>query len=177
MPKLFLRLLLCAAASAAVYWLAGMLKDLGAMRLPFTLVTTGMLWAKVLAPYVVEIVPAIRRQAMKDTWEPWLGRYYAFDNRQIRLDLIDGIIWVPVRDVAAMVLPQPAPRELRILGADYGPIPGQTKLQGYTAAGLLRLLATRSSARMAPHELIRFKNWLEREAFPNLRRLPGSATP
>jgi hypothetical protein len=177
MVQLILRVLLCAAASAAVYWGAGMIKGLAGMRLPFTLVTTGVLWAKMLAPYVVEIIPAIRRKAMKDAWEPWLGRYYAFDNRQIRLYLIEDVIWVPVRDVAGMVLPQPEARELRILGADYGPIPGQKKLQGYTEAGLLRLLATRSSARMAPHELIRFRNWLEREAFPNIRRLPGSATP
>jgi hypothetical protein len=159
-----------------VYWLTGMLPDLGAMRFPFTLVTTGPLWAWSLAPWAVEIFPAIRRRAMHDAWEPWNGRYYAFDNRQIRLFLIEDVIWVPVKDVALFVKPQPEARELRLLGADYGTIPGQ-KQPGYTEAGLLRLLSTRSSRRMAAHELIRFKHWLQSEAFPNIRRLPGSASP
>jgi hypothetical protein len=174
---LAIRLLLCAAASALVYWGTGFIKELDGMRLPFTIATSGLLWVKTLAPYVVELLPAIRRQAISDVWEPWNGRYYAFDNRQIRLYLIEGIIWVPARDVLTLVLPQPAARELRILGAEYGQIPGQPKLQGYTEAGLLRLLTTRASVRQPPHDLVRFKHWLEKEAFPNIRRLPASATP
>ncbi|MES2015064.1 MAG: hypothetical protein V4484_01105 [Pseudomonadota bacterium] len=175
--KLPIKLLLCAAASAIVYWGSGMIEELAGMRLPFTIVTSGLLWVKTLAPLLVEVLPAIRRRAISDAWEPWNGRYYAFDNRQIRLYLIEDIIWVPARDVATMVLPQPASRELRILGAEYGAIPGQPKLQGYTEAGLLRLLSTRASVRQPPHDLVRFKHWLEKEAFPNIRRLPGSATP
>ena len=175
--KLLIRLLLCAAVSAAVYWGTGFIEDLDGMRGPFTIVTSGLLWVKTLAPYLVELLPAIRRKAISDACEPWNGRYYAFDNRQIRLYLIDGIIWVPVRDVATMVLPQPASRELRILGAEYGLIPGQPKLHGYTEAGLLRLLTTRANVRQPPHDLVRFKHWLEKEAFANIRRLPAWATP
>ncbi|UUZ52437.1 hypothetical protein LP419_23460 [Massilia sp. H-1] len=66
--------------------------------------------------------------------------------------------------------------ELRYLGADHGPIPGLTVLRPYTEAGLLRLLTTRTATRHATHELIRFKHWLEKEAFPNLRRFPSSST-
>lgn len=175
--NLTMRLLLCAAISAAVYWGSGKVDELVGVRLPFMIVTSVLFWGKTLAPSVVELLPALRRKAIADAWEPWNGRYYAFDNRQIRLYLIDGTIWVPARDVLTMVLPPPESRELRILGADYGPIPGQAKLQGYTEAGLLRLLATRSSARMPAHDLLRFKTWLENEAFPNIRRLPASATP
>lgn len=175
--KLAKHLLLCAALSAAVYWLTGVvLEDLGPMRVPLTLVSTAPAWLRVLAPYLLDILPAIRRKAVRDALEPWNGRYYAFENRQIRLYLIDDIIWVPVRDVAALVLPQPAPRELRILGAGHGTIPG-LKLQGYTEAGLLRLLGTRNSGRSAERDLVRFKLWLETDAFPNLRRLPASASP
>lgn len=170
-----MRLVLCGAASALAYWLSGMLQGLGAMRLPFVMAATGPMWAWSLAPYLVEIVPALRRRAMHDALAPWNGRYYAYDNRQIRLYLIDDMIWVPARDVATLVQPPPDARELRILGADYGTIPGQ-QMHGYTDAGLLRLLTTRTSNRMAPHALMRFKNWLEKEAFPNLRRRPGSST-
>lgn len=175
MPKLFFRLMLCAAASGLVYWLSGILQGLGAMRLPFVVATTGPLWVWALAPCLIQIVPALRRRALHDAWEPWNGRYYAYDGRQIRLYLVDGTIWVPVRDVATLFKPQPDARELRILGGDYGTIPGQ-KLQGYTEAGLLRMLTTRGSNRMADYGLVRFRNWLEREAFPNIRRLPGSST-
>ncbi|MES2316465.1 MAG: hypothetical protein V4631_03140 [Pseudomonadota bacterium] len=177
MIKLLIRLLLCVALSAAVYWLSGVfLKDLGLMRVPFTIVATAFPWVKTLAPYVIDLFPAIRRKAISDVLEPWNGRYYAYDNRQVRLYLIEGVIWVPVRDVASLLLPQPEPRELRILAGDYGPIPGQ-KLQGYTEAGLLRLLSTRCGNRGGAPALVRFKNWLEKEAFPNLRRHPGSSAP
>jgi hypothetical protein len=176
MFKLPVQLMLCAAATYAVYRVMDLVSGLGHMRLPFALVVTGLFWIRVLGPYVVEIIPAIRRRAMQDAWEPWQGRYYAFDNRQIRLFLIEDVIWVPARDVAALLTPQPQARELRILGADYGQIPGQ-KLYGYTEAGLLRVVATRTRTRVAAHELIRFGNWLQKEAFPNLRRLPASATP
>jgi hypothetical protein len=171
-----IRILMCAAATFLIYRMSGQVKELAAVRFPFTVVAAGAVWAFALGPYVLDLVAGIRDRARSDVLEPWNGRYYAFDNHQIRLFLIDGVIWVPARDVATLLTPQPGAREHRILGADYGPIPGQ-KLFGYTEAGLLRVLATRTKTRMAAHDLLRFNNWLQREAFPNLRRLPGSASP
>jgi hypothetical protein len=108
-----IRLLLCAAASAVVYWGSGKIDELAAMQLPFTIVTTGTLWIKVLSPYLLELPLAIRRKAISDACEPWNGRYYAFDNRQIRLYLIDGVIWVPQRASCACWAPTMAPSRAR----------------------------------------------------------------
>jgi len=170
------RLLACVCATGLIYVLLGvMIRDSEQVRVPMTIVFSATVWFVSFAKYLVEFLPSIKHKAERDAMEVWNGRYYAFDNRQVRLFLVDGVIWVPTADVAALLDPPPDERELRYLGADHGPIPGQ-KLKGYTEAGLLRLLTTRSSSRRATHDTIRFKHWLEKEAFPNLRRLPASAT-
>jgi hypothetical protein len=110
--------------------------------------------------------PRCRRCAARwSTWPPAAtattarlpdpGRFHCWDVRLL-------VVW-------------PHARELRYLGSDHGKIPG-LKVPAYTEAGLLRLLSTRTATRHATHDLIRFKHWLEKEAFPNLRRFPASST-
>jgi hypothetical protein len=175
--QLILRLAACAAATAAIYGVLGILiKDASPVRAPLTMVFAAPVWVISFAKYLLALLPAIGRKAKTDALERWNGRYYAYGNLQLRLFLIDDVIWIPASDVGAILVPRPDARELRFLGAEYAPIPGQ-KQQGYTEAGLLRLLATRTGTRRATHEMIRFKQWLEKETFPNLRRLPASSMP
>jgi hypothetical protein len=170
------RLLACICATGLIYVVLGVIiRNADQVRMPLTVVFSATVWFIAFARYLVDLLPSIKRKAERDALEVWNGRYYAFDNRQLRLYLVDGVIWVPAVDVAALLDPKPDARELRYLGADHGLIPGQ-KHTGYTEAGLLRLLTTRSATRRATHDTIRFKHWLEKEAFPNLRRLPASAT-
>lgn len=141
---------------------------------PLTVAFSSVLWSISYARFVIEGMSSLRREAKRAALEEWNGRYYAFGAHQLRLFLIEDVIWIPVADVAALLDPQPDARELRYLGGEVGTIPGQ-KVRGYTEAGLLRLLTTRTATRRATHDTIRFKHWLEKETFPNLRRLPASS--
>lgn len=177
MLQIIVRLAVCAAATAAIYGVLGIIiKDSDFVRAPLTVVFAAPVWVISFAKYLLALLPAIGRKAKVDALERWNGRYYGYGNLQLRLFLIDGVIWIPASDVGPILVPRPDARELRFLGAQYAAIPGQ-KRQGYTEAGLLRLLATRTSTRRATHEMIRFKHWLEKETFPNLRRLPASSMP
>lgn len=168
------RLISCAIGTAVVYLVVSKLVS-KEQAIPLTLVWSAPMWAIAFARFLVELLPFVKRKAERDAMEKWNGRYYAYGNRQLRLFLVDDVIWIAAADVAPLLDPPPDARELRVLAADYGDVPGQ-KHKGYTEAGLLRLLTTRTATRRATHDAIRFKLWLEKEAFPNLRRLPASAT-
>ncbi|SHH54275.1 hypothetical protein [Massilia sp. CF038] len=153
--------------------LRGVVDDKAA-SVPITIVLSSVLWSLSFAKYVVPALSAFKNRAKYDALAPLSGIHYAFDNRRVRLYLLAGVIWVAADDVAAIVAPAPDARDMRLLGADYGPIP-ERPLQGYTEAGLLRLMTTRNAVRKPSHDMVRFKHWLETEAFPNLRRLPSSS--
>ncbi len=133
------------------------------------------LWGSAFAPYLFGIIPAIRDRARRDVCEPMNGRFYAYDNHRLRLYLIDEVIWIPERDLLAILRPVPDTRELRLLGEDYATVPGQKKMRGFTERAVLRMMALRTGGRFSTHEMIRFKHWLEKEAIPNLRRFPLSS--
>ena len=166
--------LACGVATWLIYQLSSRIFSEPWAVMPFTVVSSSVLWSLAYARFVIEGMSSLRREAKRAALEEWNGRYYAFGTHQLRLFLIEDVIWIPVVDVAAILAPPPDARELRYLGGEVGSIPGQ-KLRGYTEAGLLRLLTTRTATRRATHELIRFKHWLETETFPNLRRLPASS--
>jgi hypothetical protein len=88
--------------------------------------------------------------------------------------MIDEVIWVAIKELHVVIEPGLEPRELRLLGAEYGQIPWQKEI-GITEAGLLRVLGLRTERRHASHKMIRFRNWLINNTFPNLHRLPKSA--
>ncbi len=178
-----IRLVLKLAACAVVTWLL----YLGGHRLAasmggvhpaivnvvvFSLAAS--LWGRALAHYLIGLIPAIRDRARRDVLEPMNGRFYAYDNHRLRLYLVDGVIWIPERDLAAIIRPLPDARELRLLGEEYGVVPDQ-KCRGFTERGLLRMMSLRTAGRFSTHEMIRFKHWLEKEAIPNLRRFPVSS--
>jgi len=163
----------CSLGTALIYAITSRIFDAFAVA-PLTIVFASPMWMIAFARYLVELMPAFHRKAKRDALEVWNGRYYAYGMHQLRLFLIDEVIWIPAADLAAILAPPPDQRELRYLGAEQGTIPGQ-KMLGFTEAGLLRLLATRTGTRRATHDMIRFKHWLEKETLPNLRRLPSSA--
>lgn len=168
------RAVACSVATWLIYQLTSRIFSEPAAVMPLTVVFSSVLWSLAYARFVIEGMSSLRREAKRAALEAWNGRYYAFGAHQLRLFLIEDVIWIPVADVAAILDPQPDARELRYLSGDYGAIPGQ-KEKGYTEAGLLRLLTTRTASRRATHDMIRFKHWLEKETFPNLRRLPTSS--
>ncbi|HEY0063114.1 MAG TPA: hypothetical protein VGC21_13410 [Telluria sp.] len=169
------RVLACCLATWLIHRMLGRVFSDPAAQLPLTIVLSSVVWSISLAKFVVPALSAFKNQAKHDALAPLSGSYYAFDNRRVRLYLVDQVIWVAADDVAAIVVPAPDARDTRLLGVEHGPIPGQ-KLLGYTEAGLLRLMTTRNASRTASHDMIRFKHWLETESFPNLRRVPASAS-
>lgn len=138
------------------------------------LVVASVVWGITFARYLVELIPTIKYWAERSVLLRWQGRFYTFDNRQIRFYIVDETIWIPVNDLRHVMQPALNERELRLLGDAYGKIPEHQE-SGVSEAGLLRLLASRTEHRRASNKMIMFRNWLLQNALPNVRRLPESA--
>lgn len=117
----------------------------------------------------------IKRRAHESVHAQWSGRYYTFDERQVRFYLVNDTVWTATADVARILEPPPDERELRLLGAEHACIPG-SDVMACSETGLMRLLDARTAHRRASYHMIRFRNWLETQAIPNVKRLPSSAT-
>jgi hypothetical protein len=139
------------------------------------LVLFGALLGRTAAPWLLDIFPALRDLARRSVHEKWQGKYYSFGVHQLRFYLVGPTIWTAADDLAKVLEPPPSEREWRLLAHDYGTIPFQGKLLGCTEAGLAQLLRARTTHRRASHEMIRFKSWLETEAYPNLKKNPASS--
>jgi hypothetical protein len=99
------------------------------------------------------------------------GKLYVFDEVRMHLFLIEGEAWISADGVKTLL--HPSEQELLLLGKGYGVIPG-TKVQGYSEAGLLQLIAKRlRSGGRRP--VTRLDKWLRDDALPNLKRFPGSS--
>ncbi|MDQ1923570.1 hypothetical protein [Massilia pseudoviolaceinigra] len=122
----------------------------------------------------INIVPAIRRSARRSACEKWNGRYYAYYGAQIRLCLVDNMVWIVEEDVRAIMSPAVSEREKRLSGVDYAVIPG-TVLHGYSEQGLLRLIKVRLMRRGGEADMKKFIVWLQNEALPNVKRVPTSS--
>ncbi|MDM5175686.1 hypothetical protein PO883_00475 [Massilia sp. DJPM01] len=123
---------------------------------------------------IIEIIPALRRAARRSASEKWNGRYYAYYGAQIRLCLVEDMVWIIEEDVRTILSPAVTEREQRLLGADYATIPG-TALHGYSEQGLLRLLKVRLMRRGGEADMKKFIVWLQNEALPNVKRVPTSS--
>lgn len=132
--------------------------------------------SRFFAAEVIEFIPAMRRSVDRSILEPWQGRYYMYDNHQVRFSLVDGAPWIVADDARAIVTPPITAREQRLLGPHYAALPGH-RLNGYSEQGLLRLLELRLRNRGGRRDMLKFRNWLEHDALPNLKRLPASAAP
>lgn len=172
MLRQLIYLLLCLAIGYCCYQY---FDNMGAGLAPIGLLICAQMLARPMAKVALEIFPAIRDLAHYSAHHQWQGRYYTFNERQVRFYVADDIVWVAAADIAAIMTPPPQERESRLQGADFGNIPGE-KIKGYTEAAVLRMLVKRNASRRADREMIRFKNWLEGEAFPNVKRLPSSSS-
>lgn len=154
------------AAGAAV-----LVTGLGPLKgIPLAIVGGAMLLQREIGTLLVNVLPWIHYRARRSVLLPWHGRYFSYDNRHVRFYQADGQIWVAVEDVLPFLVPAVEARELRALGADYGPIPGEG-LAGLTEAGITQLVTRRSQHHRADPRLIHFRNWLLRETLPNIHRL------
>jgi hypothetical protein len=132
------------------------------------------LLVRLLAPAMLDLIPALRRHARHSVHGKWQGKFYSFGQLQLRLFLVDDVVWAAAADLDVILAPPPQSREWRLLGADYGTIPGQA-IEGCTEAGLMRLLKTRTEHRRATHDMVRFKWWLEHESLPNIKKNPATS--
>lgn len=171
MLKLIAKFLFCCLVSWALYRFAAAFDSRHA---PIGLVFAAVLWGKLFAPDIVNFFSWLKRSGEAAALEKWHGKFYVFDGCQLRFYLIDEVIWVPCRDLQPLLRPAISERELRLLGGEHRRITGKN-MPAVSAAGLLRLMNSRTAGRHARPQMIRFKRWLASEALPNLQRLPASA--
>lgn len=143
--------------------------------LPLCMLFWGVGCARHFSADLLEIIPAISRSARRSAFEKWNGRYYSFEDAQIRLCLVEGEVWIVEADVRKFISPAVSTREQRLLGSDYARIPGTT-LHGYSEPGLLRLIQVRLARRGGETDMKKFTVWLKNEAIPNIKRFPSSST-
>lgn len=127
-----------------------------------------------LSPLVMAALAGLAAAGKRSAHAPWQGKFYSYEGRQLRLYLDGGTVWIPQADLARILVPAPDGRELRLLGADYGAIPGHA-IKGCTEAGIAQLLKARTGHRRATRDMIRFKAWLDSEALPNVKRFARSS--
>lgn len=141
---------------------------------PIGLAAVSVFWGITFARYIIETFSAIKYWGRHSAAMQWSGKFYMFEERQIRFFVIDDAIWIPLRDLQQLMEPAFNERELRLLGAAHGKIPEHDEM-GVSEEGLLHLLRSRTGHRRASSKMIRFRNWLQQNALPNVRRLPESA--
>lgn len=124
---------------------------------------------------IIDEVSTVRDLANESVYAEAQGKHYEFDGRRLRFYLVRDKLWVAADDLVALLQPPPDPRELRLLGRHYAELPGQG-IKGISEKALLRMAHTRTAHRRATRDAIRFKAWLEKEALPNVKRLPSSFT-
>jgi hypothetical protein len=142
---------------------------------PIGLLAVSVVWGITFARYIIESFSAIKYWAKHSVSMRWSGKFYMFEERQIRFFVVDDAIWIPLRDLEKLMEPSFHERELRLLGAAHGQIPEHEEI-GLSEDGLLKLLQSRTEHRRASSKMIRFRNWLQNNALPNVRRFPESAS-
>ena len=131
------------------------------------------LMARLCAPIFMDLVSRFIGFSESSALGAMQGSYYSFDEQRIRFFVVNETVWVAESDVAGILLQAITERERRQLGGEYGLVPGK-RFRGFTEDGIKRLLAARLGDRHATRQTLRFNHWLQSEAFPNVRRLPGS---
>jgi hypothetical protein len=166
MRTVVFKLIFALAAAAAIWKFNG-----GNL---FSVLFIAALWAVLVSPHLLDILPWLKRSAETAAMQPWQGSYYEFNGRQLRFYLDAGEVWVNAADFLPLLVPAVQERELSLLGRQYRIMDG-SKDRAISEAGVTRLLATRTSHRRADRQMIRLKQWLENATYPNIKRMPGSA--
>ncbi|HEU4852577.1 MAG TPA: hypothetical protein VFT37_10540 [Telluria sp.] len=130
--------------------------------------------SRVFAKQVINLFAAFLRFGRWQHYRKWQGRYFAFQDRQVRICLSDGVVWFSELDINALIEPPPTRLELVALAAERGTIPGHS-LRGITEVGALRLLELRTNHRRTSRNMLLLRSWLSNEVIPNIRRNPGGS--
>jgi hypothetical protein len=171
MKNFVYRFIICTSVSGIIWKFASSSPE-GAGS--FAYLSIGLLWAWLMSGYLVHMLPAIKRSADESVLGKWQGSYYAYHGVQVRFYLVDDTVWTACDDLAHIVVPAISERELYLMGPSYGAIPGQP-VKGIREDAVIRLLTLRTNHRRADPQMLRFKRWLETQAFPNVKRRPDSA--
>lgn len=124
---------------------------------PWGVLAAAPVVAIVLAPPLIALFPAYVGWIQRRTMAPWQGRYYAFDDHQIRIVEARGQLWFATADVHAALGLRHRPAVIaRYASSERRPIAEIG--EGLSLAGLARLLARSTDARA-----LRFLQWAERD--------------
>lgn len=172
MLMFLLKLVLCSGLTFLA-WKAALIFDprFG----PLGLLAVSVVWGLTFARYVIDAFSGIKYWAKHSVSMRWSGKFYMFEERQIRFYIVDDLIWIPLRDLQPLMEPVLNERELRLLGDACAQIPQLDEL-GLSEEGLLHVLRSRTEHRRASSKMIRLRNWLQKNALPNVRRFPESAS-
>jgi len=169
MRRYLITLLFAAALVLAFQYL----KQSGIAYAVILVLVCAPLMARLCAPIFMDMVSGFIGFSERSARGAMQGKYYSFDEQRIRFFVVHEAIWIAESDVAGILGQALTERERRQLGGEYGVVPGK-RIRGFTEDGIKRLLATRLGDRHATRQIVRFNHWLQSEAFPNVRRLPGS---
>jgi hypothetical protein len=175
LPRLPRSLLVFIAAATLAAALFAYLNGLHPAFAVVLVLACAAILSRLFSPLVMGAFAAIADAGRRSAHQAFQGSYYSYKGRQMRFYLVDATVWLAWADLLPILDPAPGERELRLLGADFGAIPG-LKLKGCTEAGILQLLKARTSHRRASRAMIQLKTWLEQEALPNVKRLPQSSS-
>lgn len=127
------------------------------------------LLAWVAARWVIMLVSALKRRTAEQALADWQGRYFAFDDRQIRILAEDDALWVVAEDVfKALDRPSDAKSRqrvaLRLDGARFCQ-PAAIGRDCFSRAGVIDYLGG-----LAGETPMKMRRWFEREVFPSFDR-------
>ena len=153
---LLLRLVLCAALSAAMTWVGWKLggKSWGLTAFLFSTPIIGLALCRPLVEGIHEGFTWLSQRPLAK----WQGSYYAFNDVQVRVFEDEDELWFAAKDVLAAVGMRSIPDSfLAIYPEGSRVIPG-TRLTALNARALEQMLGKRNE-----HEAIRFLQWMRRE--------------
>lgn len=116
-----------------------------------------------LAPTFVDLPGAYWRWLKEREYERWQGRYYAFENRQIRIDWLDERVWIVLDDAAPAAGLDLNQAEVAAISALERREHAEFQTWVVSDQALLELLDRRSH-----RQAQKFRLWLTREVLPPL---------
>lgn len=120
----------------------------------------------VIGTGLVAIFPALMRWSKERYWLQWQGRYFAFDNHQIRIEQDpEGIAWIVLADVVAVTDLRVTETEIARLGPFAQKDMVEFGAMALSEGALLAILSRRNYPAVN-----RFRLWLERDVLRPLHR-------
>ena len=120
----------------------------------------------VIGTGLVAIFPALMRWSKERYWLQWQGRYFAFDNRQIRIEQDpEGTVWIVLADVVAVTDLRVTETEIERLGSFARKSIVEFGAMALSEGALVAILSRRNYPAVN-----RFRLWLERDVLQPLHR-------